>query len=244
LNKSPQNYCKLEIFKDIVTDKNISQVNIFTLNHDLVLEDAFSKWNIKYNDGFSEPINNIRYWENGLIYKKKEKVKIIKLHGSINWFRYRIIDGDWNNESIGIPLSHDYYHTKNPDGKNQWPPDGRPKILVGTFNKMLQYTSGIYTTLFTEFNRLLDDLSIILVSGYGFGDKGINSRIIEWIYLSEEKHIVVIHPKPDDLLNSARGAISNKWIRWVNSKKLLVIPSGIEEVKWPELKEKIARNFK
>lgn len=244
LSKSPQDYNKMNIFRDLGSDKDITSLDIFTLNHDLVLEKAFSKWNIDYNDGFSKPINNVKYWNNDLIYKNQKKIRILKLHGSINWFRFRPLEGDWSNERIGIPTSDDYFHTVNSEGEDQWPADGRPLFLVGTFNKMLQYTSGICTTLFSEFNRSMDNLSIILVSGYGFGDKGINNRIIEWICSSEKKHAVIIHPDPKDLLNSARGAISRKWTSWCKSNKLLVIPRGIEKVTWSEIKEMIARNFR
>lgn len=244
LDKSPKNYSKLSIFREIAEDENINFLDIFTLNHDLVLEKAFSNWKMDYNNGFSKPINNIKYWDESLIYQNKEKIKILKLHGSINWFRFRPLDRDWSDERIGIPKADDFFNTVNPEEKAQLPTDGRPLFLVGTFNKMLQYTSGIYTTLFSEFNRSMNNSSILLVSGYGFGDKGINNRIIEWIYSLEEKHIIIIHPDPEDLLNSASGAISRKWNSWIKSNKLLLISKGIEEVKWPEVKEKIARNFR
>ena len=71
----------------------------------------------------------------------------------------------------------------------------RPMLLVGTYNKMRHYTSGIYADLYFELRRALRETERLIVCGYGFGDKGINRQLIEWADSADQKQriMVVIH---------------------------------------------------
>ena len=110
-------------------------------------------------------------------------------------------------------------------------------ILVGTFNKMLQYTSSIYATLHYQLYRALRQTRHLIVCGYGFADKGINTYIAEWIAGASEHQIIVIHPKTEGLRDAARGAIRNKWEELERLGKLKCIPKKIEDVTWEEIME-------
>ena len=55
-------------------------------------------------------------------------------------------------------------------------------LLVGTFNKVSEYSQGIFRELHYRFRRTLHKADQLVVCGYSFGDKGINSEIIEWYY--------------------------------------------------------------
>ncbi len=234
--KEPSRTDHLDSLKDVCLDGQLSSIDIFTLNHDTVLERCLSQNGIQVTDGFGEPLNNVRYWDPDLFETGSSKVRLFKLHGSVNWFRFRPRGGDWSNESIGIPLDWDFWHTKTLQGQMQWPVDGRPMFLAGTFNKMLQYTSGIYTDLHYQFYRSLRHTQRLVVCGYGFADKGINTRIIEWIYSSSDHKITIVHPEPEKLKRVARGAISNKWDDWKNMNKLTIVPKGIEQTSWQEIR--------
>lgn len=228
LNKEPTRIDHLNSLKEVCLDAQVSGIDIFTLNHDTLLERHLSKNGIPATDGFGKPVNGVRYWNPTLFEGGPPRVCLFKLHGSINWFRFR--------PGVGIPLEHDFWHTMNPAGEIQLPVDGRPMFLAGTFNKMLQYTSGIYAELFYQFYKSLQHTSRLVVCGYGFRDKGINTQIKEWIYSSSDKRIIVIHPDPNRLKNGARGAISNDWDNLLKDGKLILISKGIEQTTWQDIK--------
>jgi len=232
LSKKPNRLDYLNLVKDISRDNNLSHIDIFTLNHDTVLEQCLCQNNIPFNDGFGEPINGVRYWDNKLFETSACKIHLFKLHGSVDWFRLRPAGGGWYEESIGIPLnSITYSHIDKVDG--------RPLLLIGTFNKMLEYLRGIYTSLFTYFYKSLHDAERLVIIGYRFGDKGINTQIIQWLYSSQKNKITVIDPNPN-LKNAARGAISNKWDNWINDDKLTFLQTKLEEISWKDIKNNLS----
>ncbi len=239
LNKEPTRVDHLNSLKEACLDTKVSDIDVFTLNHDTVMERFISKNGIKLTDGFGKPSNEVRYWDANLFETESTKVRLFKLHGSVNWFLLKPPGEDWSSARIGIPLDCDYWHTKDVSGKMQLPVDGRPMLLAGTFNKMLQYTSGIYADLFYQFYRSLRQTNRLIVCGYGFRDKGINTQIKEWIYSSSDKEMIVIHPDPNRLKSGARGAISNSWDQLSKDGKLIPISKGIEQIAWQDIKSSI-----
>lgn len=222
LAKEVNCFKNLEVFRDIAQDSEINQFNIFSLNHDLMLEKAFESWQINYNDGFIDQKETTYSWRKNLE-NRKEKVRLLKLHGSINWFRY-------GSSEIIEKIS------PVPDSLER---NSRPEFLVGTFNKMLHYTSVLYMSSVCEFFRSLNDISTLLVSGYSFGDKGINNIIINWLNSIEENRMIIICPEPEKTIQCARGAIQNNWSEWNRLHKIITIQSGIESVQWLDLKKEI-----
>lgn len=225
----------LSCIKDACLDNQLSSIDIHTLNHDTLLEQFLAENNIQVTDGFTAPKNQMRYWDSLLFDKNPLNVRLIKLHGSLNWFRFRSQGDNGYNEYIGIPLEWDYWHIKDVDGNRQWPTDGRPMFLAGTFNKMLDYSAGIYADLHYHFYNSLRMTSILVVSGYSFRDKGINNQITNWINSSSDKKIIIIHPEPKRLKSVARGSISNKWDGLIEEKKLSLIEKPIENTSWQDI---------
>jgi hypothetical protein len=64
-------------------------------------------------------VNKVRYWNPALFERGSAKVRLFKLHGSVDWFEFRPNRGDWSRESIGIPLDRDFWHTRNAQGQMQ-----------------------------------------------------------------------------------------------------------------------------
>jgi len=239
LVSEPADLNYLHCVRDVCQDNGISSVDLFTLNHDTVIERYLNSCDIKYTEGFGPPIKGVRYWSpeafDGLSYN----VRLFKLHGSVNWFLFESNSTTGRNEPVGIVLDGDYLHSKNPDGKLQRPVYYRPMLLAGTFNKMLQYTSGIYADLYCQMYRALQDTGLLILCGYGFGDKGINTRIIEWLYSSPQNLMVVIHAEPDSLKMNARGAILKNWDNWLQNNKLVLVQKWIEETSWKDISDAI-----
>jgi len=235
LDKEPSRTDHLNSLKDACLDSRLPSVDIFTLNYDTVLERCLQENGVQFADGFGDPENEVRYWNPDLFEVEPSKVRLFKLHGSVNWFRFASDGGNWSNKSIGIPLGNDIRRTRNRAGEMQRLADGRPMLLAGTFNKVLQYTSGIYAELHYQFYRSLRHARRLVVCGYGFGDKGINTPIIEWVNSRPDQRVVLVHPEPEELKGAARGAISGNWDRWVSQNKMTIISRPVEETSWQDM---------
>ena len=237
----------LNFIKNAYQDKRYSNITIFTLNQDLVLEQFLTQNGIQFTHGFSEPYDNVRRWNPNLFESELYKIKLLKLHGSIDWFRLRPSKGgSWGNEFIGIPMKWKLFPAFTEDSQGNISLDAvdhRPKILVGTFNKMLDYLSDIYTDLFYLFYRHLSNTQRLIISGYGFGDQGINTRIIQWFYSASDNKIIIIHPEPEKLKRAARGAISNKWNSWIEEKRLIILQRRAEQISWQEIHDSLSKTY-
>ena len=218
---------------------SVDTTSISTLCHDNHVETFLREQGLVLSDGFSEQETGVRYWNND--FSSGDKTPFIKLHGSVDWFRLRPDYGDWYDEKIGVvPLTYDYNHTQTEDGNLQLPPDGRPMLLVGTFNKIQDYNTGIYRELHYRFRSTLNEAKQLVICGYSFGDKGINSEIIDWYYKEQGRRLIIIHRNPDVLEANARGAIRNKWSSWEDKGSLLFIEKQFEDVNIDEFEKLIS----
>lgn len=192
LSAEPTEVDYLHILRDAYNDANYSSFDIFSLNNDTVIEKFLDTEEIDYIDGFGQEENGIRYWNPKLYSHVSMKTKIYKLHGSANWYRFTKRSSKFQTERIGIPTKPDIYHMKDASGFPLWPPDGRPLILVGTENKIFSYSSGIYLRLISSFQKHLDEVDRLVVSGYSFGDMGINRLIFDWLDEDSSRRLLLI----------------------------------------------------
>lgn len=207
--------------------RSLAETDIFTLNLDTLLETALSKTGLHVNDGFSEPIHDVRYFD-VRNFESGHGVRLIKLHGSINWFKLRPEDDDKTYDDVGIPLNYDFWHTRDHRGKLQWPVDGRPMMLTGTFNKMIDYGIGVFADLHYQFYKSLQDCKNLIICGYGFGDRGINQRVLDWLFKYPGVRTIVIHPDVAKLRLHARNVVDKNWDELVFRKKIIYAPKTIE----------------
>lgn len=208
------------------------KVDIFTLNHDILVEDYLTNNKVKYCDGFGHPIKDVRYWEYGRLDSSKESTRVIKLHGALNWFDFP--DLSTPTWKTGIPLNSDYHHTLSASGEMQMPYDGRPNFLAGVGNKPLEYHLGIYVELHHYFYRWLRENQKLVVIGYGFGDLAINQRISEWLLHQQSAQLIVVHPEPDLLKNNP---IISYWEKPNGTGKVQFIKKAAEDLRWPALRQ-------
>ena len=202
---------------------------ISTLCHDTHIETFLGKRGILLDDGFSDEKAGVRYWSGDL--SPKGKIPFLKLHGSVDWFRLRLDNSnDFFDERIGIPVNGDYNHTKTVTGNFQLALDGRPLLLIGTFNKISDYSQGMFRELHYRFRSTIQEANQLVVCGYSFGDKGINSEIIQWYYAKRGRRFIIIHPDCNELVKNARGAIKNKWDKWEKNGSVKLIPKQLEDV--------------
>ncbi len=219
----------LSFIEGIVADKSVENLTIFTLNHDIIIERYLKDNKIDYYDGFiydklKSKNGDIRLWQADFI-NATQKIRLLKLHGSIDWYKIK-------TEDFNFYQKYSFAQIGNLSKLKDFSGDKRPLILTGRFNKILEYNRSIYVDLHYNFYRILPTTNILLISGYSFNDKGINSWLIDWMYAVEEHKIVLIHPRPDKCIMNARFGIKHHWRIWQKENKVKIISIFIEEFTW------------
>lgn len=218
----------------VITDacRALGRVDLFDLNHDVVLERALTDQGVPVSDGFGAADGDVRWWDDSF----NEPVRHFKLHGSIHWFRRARPTQAWRGWVVARSTTDDPDHERDASGERlDAPVDGRPAILVGTFDKPLAYGTSVYAEQHFHFYESLRSVDRLVVVGYGFGDRGINNRVIEWLGKSRDHRLVVVHGDEAALCAGARPAIKSKWLRWRGEGRLRVLPHWVADATWDEI---------
>lgn len=234
----------LSLFREAASDSQFQELNVFTLNHDCLLERYLRDNGGAIVDGFN-PENSlgIRSWNPVLFdcpsnHTKNPVVRLFKLHGSINWRRFRPREAQnqepsgnpWREEYVGIRSNPGLADAKDAEGRIHEELD-RALFIAGTFNKMFSYLNHVFLELHYRFHRALGEPTRLVVSGYGFGDKGINNRITDWMCSacsSGARNMILIEPRSlADLQQTARGAIAGKLVSWQEAGSLIHLKCGV-----------------
>lgn len=214
----------LAAIADACSDGWVEDLTVATLNHDLVLERMFSETNTHYSDGFEREFGTLRIWSDTFDSTRK----LLKLHGSINWWRYRFALDGHSGQLTAKSTNRDPEHPRGPVGEDLgYPLTGRPLVLTGTFNKILAYPTGIYADQHFRFHEALNAAEALIVIGYGFRDKAINARIVAWAERPGARQMLVVHRDPAGFAVSARGAIRNLWTSWHERGVLAFVPEHL-----------------
>ena len=210
----------------------LGSTDLFELNHDRVLECALAKAKLPVSDGFTRPYGDVVFWTGEF----DSPIRHCKLHGSVGWFAREVPDEPWRGLVVARSTTDDPDHERGDTGEFLDPPaDGRPVLLVGTFDKPLAYDSTLIADQHYRFHESLRRADAIIVIGYGFRDKAINSRLIGWMHGSRNRRLVVVHGKPPELIAGARGAIGRPWESWVSEGRLRTVPKWVSDASWVDL---------
>lgn len=189
-------------YLDLITDKE-HQINIFTLNHDLFFETLLPHLGYNFSHGFSTQKSNLLDNDDALVEifdnSYAERIKLYKLHGSIDQHIYRY---DHNTDRHG---DYDYfktlnYHTKHTsryrDGNGNitqhFTFDIKPQIVTGG-NKLGRIMADkMYSALYKNFQEELPESDKLIIVGYSYSDQHINTVIEK----SKDSigHIININP--------------------------------------------------
>lgn len=226
----------LRLFVEAADDPSVTELNIFTLNHDTLVESSFTKnaQHLCLTDGFARAEQGFRRWDPSL-FDSAGKVRLYKLHGAVDWRRvepkHRNSANPRAEEFVGIQTgaSSKYQAVGDP-----------PLLLAGTFNKLFDYTHGIFLELQYRFHRELAESAHLIVCGYSFGDKGINQRIVERMTSVPPCKLLVIDPIPlQGLKLKARGAIDNNLGDWDTERRFVHWQYRLEDgqsVSWKRIR--------
>lgn len=230
LSKEPDKLNHLNIIGDAL--REYKAIDIFTLNHDTVIEKYLSKEGIPFVDGFGAENGGVRYWDPTLFENGVGQVRLFKLHGAVNWFLYSPEGGTVLDERIFI--NNGYF----PDVEKLIPLGGHPEILIGTYNKLIDYANEVFFDLRHLFYQSLLSTRHVIICGYSFGDHGINKMLDSWVKLPD-RSLMVIDPDAQKF--------KEKTPKWVESRirecwdelklcgVLKCIPKRIENVSWEEI---------
>jgi hypothetical protein len=239
--KAPPDHLKSII--DAASDKSLSRIDIFTLNHDMLIEDALEQEGILFNDGLIDHGHKTKRLSPDCLANSKAKVTLFKLHGSIAWERVwpkQESPKKWDTPEYRSPYGR--FVGRVAEGSNEFEADtGDPVILAGRFNKELHYMRDPFFRMLCAFASRLQHHTQMICSGYSFGDKAINSMLLSWIYdrQAPSTRIVIAHCSECELLGSARGAIANKWEELKRDGTIHVTGRFLCNMDWTELRDRV-----
>lgn len=204
---------------------------IATLCHDTHVERVLTDHGVQLEDGFADYRAGFRRWQGWHNEcPSTSGIPFLKLHGSVNWFSY----GSGYNEKIAMPFK-DRQRMILPKDQILYAHTDGPLLLIGTFNKMSEYSSRLFSDIHCRFRQALNRSVRLVVCGYSFGDKRINEVIIEWVFRNTSHRLVVIHPDPQLLIEHARIAIKQNIYEWEKEKSIVYIGKLFQDIDLSDL---------
>jgi len=203
--------------------------SVATTNHDLLIETSLAAAGHHPNLGFKTSEAGDHFFDPDTL-RGSASPKVLKLHGSIDWFN--------RPEEKGRHPA-----TVVRSGRLDW---ALHEFLVGGANKLLDYNFSIDLHLFHEFQSRLQHANRIVVAGYGFGDPGINVRLLDWVEGNQANRLLVIHPNPEKL----RATVEAEWPQLQHAKSLFgatnqtsFVPCRFEQATEPEFLKPIREHL-
>ena len=239
LNQIGKCHKHLELITAIHEAPELNLKGIVTLAHDTHVEAFLHKQNIPYADGFSPNSTgcNWRIWKNH--FQENDHIPFLKLHGSVDWHKLNGIPFQPDSPrpfTIGIRQENSVRTNSGSNAVGEpvhWEraDDHQPLLLIGTFNKPVQYTWDMMLDVHYRFRTILKDLDKLVVCGYSFGDKAINTQLVLWY--SSGGSLVIVDPRcPSDIQRTARFA-TRKFLQ--DEQKTRYINKKMEAIRKDEL---------
>jgi len=100
---------------------------------------------------------------------------------------------------------------------------------------MLEYTREPFFDLHGVFVRQLRRTNRVVICGYGFGDKGVNRFLLEWMARDRGNLMVVVDPGAESIPDRARGAIAGRWRKWLQAERAKTLSRALAEVSWADI---------
>lgn len=221
----------LDLIINLINYEKLKKLDIVTLNHDLLIEKLLDNNKIKYIDGFGELDGEVRWFLPHLYDNSDINISLYKPHGSINWCYFRTTDETTKVtvDRLGLSINPDFDHCKDSDGYYLTNISYTPSFLTGTYNKLLSYNSGIYKQIHNRFDVSLENHNTIIMSGYGWNDRGINSKLFEWLGSSKNNRIILLHKNPISIKEKSKGGLWNRYERLVSNKMIIPIEKWLSD---------------
>lgn len=221
-------------------------VDIFSLNHDLLIENL-PRTNWLQHEDISDGFHSYRspyYGElecNGHKYDCRLEeykayyntaIRLYKLHGSLDYILFKRCDSNgcfWNDKMIKVPYGIGVDKTKKQNKKRlgyimDWI-EYNHDFLSGTLSKQNHYNDIFYKKLFKRFRVILKKAECLIIIGYGGRDTGINKNIVDY-YDYRNKPSFIVNPYYSTNKDLKRfGDL-------IGAKAIEKSIENIEEIKW------------
>jgi hypothetical protein len=183
--------------KTALRNKDLSRINVFTTNNDLLNEKALDNLNINYNNGFGGGLDRVfnparfHYTFSKKIDVNLEKfeplenmVYLYKLHGSISWIEQ---EGNSLFNIKEIPVAGGVRGD-----------DANHVLIYPTPLKQSQSLGSPYSDLIREFQtKISQPNSVIFVIGYSFSDAHLNNIIYQALASNSSISVVIFGEYPE-----------------------------------------------
>lgn len=219
LSQKAKSFEGLKILREYIAENSISHFNIFTLNHDTVLEQFFDAEKINYNDGFEKADEDYYFW-NPSLFDQNRTINLYKIHGSVNWHHFD--ENSWTDRRI-CKVSQRVF----------WREPRRSILLIGTDNKLSAYIRSAFLELYYRFYKNLTATDTLIVAGYSFSDEGINEKLFDWV-LQENNKMIIIDPDVENLKYKMWSILFSEWDK---NEKIIPIKEYSENITWDRIKE-------
>lgn len=225
-------------------------ISVISLNYDSVLEEAFDRlfprqayidycinllnYDFAHEMAFNwwvnprEPVTN---WDDG----EPVPIKILKLHGSLNW-KYcracrRVLLTPWDTEiELDSGTFFDRYAEIEETPEYLCPIDGcrfESLIIPPAYDKDLQ--NPIVTTVVSEVEHELRVAERVVFVGYSFPDADVHIRALLGKCLPEKAEVVVVNPDASEGLKSRYIHMSGS-VLFVEETFDQFVDSGLAEI--------------
>ncbi|MBN1808438.1 MAG: hypothetical protein JW909_05180 [Planctomycetes bacterium] len=211
----------LNLVLELAKSNKVERLDICTLNHDLLIE------NLPGNDicdGFDNTPTNGSYhgrdckfrpYNPKLFEETCAKVRLFKLHGSINW------------ASLDTPNNY----TAKPVGIVQDPKQlpQYPEVMTGTGNKSDDKSSGspyVFADMWCWFHRLLMEHDVLVMSGTSLGDYDVYGQLWAWKHRDNKNKLIGLYAnnhgseRVKECLKEPNGFCTGKWLSETTLKEL------------------------
>ena len=148
---------------------------VITTNYDMLVEEYCSHHDIKVADGFTRGQNSLHGTWPGPIYADGYHVKLVKLHGSLNWHK--------NDDGKILCENAIVQHDSTQD------------ILVAPTPDKQDNTNAPFYELLGRFKEILHDLDLLVVIGFSFRDEKL--REIVKAKTDDGMHVICISKELD-----------------------------------------------
>lgn len=153
-------------------------ISFFTINYDTLVEDALALEGIPYVDGFVG--GAMAYWapEIGFLEAvgKGNRAKVVKLHGSVDW--YRTVDGRI------VRCRNSCAYPKEKEGT---------LLIYPQSTKYVATQKDPFAGLFSKFRECVGTGpdNVLGICGYSFGDEHVDGEIEAAMSLPQSKTVIV-----------------------------------------------------
>jgi hypothetical protein len=213
----------LDLLLELAAEPSIEELNVVTLNHDTLVEQFLSASGVEYTDGFGEPDGDVRWSDEQLYEDASVRVRVLKLHGSVNWYSFDY-QGRWKT---AVLVGDDPTCVRDSSGKELRAERFSPSFLSG-LNKSVSYHRGIYADVHFRFLQLLRRCDRMIMSGYGWGDTAINFQLETWLDSLRGNKLILLHEEPQTLIDKS-VIMAASYDGWLRSGRLVVLEQWFGE---------------